>query len=387
MLSNRAKNINSQPMFNILLKAQELEGEGKCIIHLEIGDSSPYQNDRIKELIQKNLFSKDSLSYSPSEGEPRLREALAMHYSNLCNFAFTKDNIVVTPANASISQILTILCDENDQILIPDPGFPSYTLAANYNRVTPLVYKLKELNNYQYDCNEIISAIDSNPNIKLIILNNPSNPLGVFHEVESIDEIINFCAQRNVYVVIDDTYRNLIYKKNYPRIQHKKNVLYIYSLSKDTAAPALRIGCVVGEGLIIKKIANHNSLFYSCLPKFIQLAAADYLLEDHRPFRNALRAEMIQRIENVCKIISKEKRITFVKPNAGIYFYLNISASNLNGEQFSNTLLDTVGVSVCPGISFGLSGLNYIRICISGNKDDLYMGCEKLVTFFREHFL
>jgi aspartate/methionine/tyrosine aminotransferase len=386
MLSNRAKNINPQPMFNILLKSQELEARGQHIIHLEIGDSSPYQNDRIKELIHKNLSSKDSLGYSPSEGEPRLREAFAMHYSNLCNHKFQKDNIVVTPANASISQILTILCDENDRILIPDPGFPSYALASKYNKVIPLVYKLNEFNKYQYDSNEIFSIIDSNPNIKLIILNNPSNPLGVFHDVDTIDSIIDFCAKKNIYVVVDDTYRNLIYKDNYPRIQHHKNIIYIYSLSKDTAAPALRIGCVVGEEIIIKKIGNYNSLFYSCLPKFIQLAAADYLLEDHRYFRNDLRVEMAQRIENVCKILTKEPRITYVKPNAGIYFYLNIAASNLNGEQFANALLNSAGVSVCPGISFGLSGLNYIRICISGNKDDLYVGCEKLISFFDKSF-
>ena len=95
---------------------------------------------------------------------------------------------------------------------------------------------------------------------------------------------------------------------------------------------------------------------------------------------------MAQRIENICKILTKEPRITYVKPNAGIYFYLNIAASNLNGEQFANALLNSAGVSVCPGISFGLSGLNYIRICISGNKDDLYVGCEKLISFFDKSF-
>ncbi len=231
MLSKRSKNINPQPMFKILLKSKELEEKGKTIIHLEIGDSSPYQNIRMRELIQKNLSSSNSLAYSPSEGEPRLREILASHYTNLCKFTFVKDNVVVTPANASISQLFNILCDDNDVILMPDPGFPTYALSANFNQVKFITYKLMEENKYQIKQKEIYSIINLNPGIKLIVINNPSNPLGVFQDVKTIDNIIDFCFKKGIYVLIDDTYRNLIYKENYPRIQHKKNVVYIYSLS------------------------------------------------------------------------------------------------------------------------------------------------------------
>ena len=74
-------------------------------------------------------------------------------------------------------------------------------------------------------------------------------------------------------------------------------------MSKDTASPAMRIGCVVGDSKVIKCISRHNSLFYSCLPKFIQLAAAEYLMEDHRPYRIKMRNEMIRRINTIDEIL------------------------------------------------------------------------------------
>ena len=383
MLSNRSKKIKAQPMFDIMEDAKILESQGRVIAHLEIGDSSSFENVQLHNLVKKNLADADSLQYSPSEGESRLREAFIFHYSILCNHEFTKEEVVVTPANAAVSQLFDVLADEGEHVLIPDPGFPTYSLAAVHTNIEPVYYKLEEKNNFQLNLDEIFSLIESDPQIKLFVLNSPSNPLGIFHNLSDIDKLVRFCKEKDIYVIWDDTYRNLIYKDKLKRtVRHQDNIFYIYSLSKDMAAPALRIGCVIGERMAIKKIANHNSLFYSCLPKFIQLAAADYLFEDQRPYRKSLRIKMIDRIEKVVNILKSAPNITYIEPNSGIYFFLNISQSNLNGEKFANKLLEDCGVCVCPGINFGSSGKEYIRICISGEGKVLYESIEKIVVFF-----
>ena len=184
--------------------------------------------------------------------------------------------------------------------------------------------------------------------------------------------------------MLDDTYRNLIYEKNYPRIKNLPNIFYIYSISKDLASPGMRIGVVVGDSEVIKKIANLNSLIYSCLPKFIQLAAAEYLEEDHREYRSLLRKNLNQRIINVSNKLDAVKALTYVMPNSGIYFFLNISATKLDGDQFAKILLNQEAVSVCPGSSFGKNGINYIRICIGGDEIELYEACEKIIKSFKE---
>jgi len=387
MLSKRSAKINGQPMFEILTSAKALEAQGKKIIHLEIGDSSPYGNDRIKELISKNLILEGSLGYSPSEGESALRAAFANHYSILCKEKIDSQNVVITPANAAISQLINVLSDEDDAILFPDPGFPTYNLAAAYHSVRPIFYNLEQSNGFQINFDEINSIVESNKNIRAIFVNNPSNPLGIYHQISKLNEIISFCYEKKISVVIDDTYRNLIYEENYPRVNHLPNVFYIYSLSKDIASPGMRIGCVIGDMEVIKKIATLNSLLYSCLPKFIQLAAAEYLNEDHRPYRAKLRDDMRVRIEKVSTILETAKGLTYVKPNSGIYFFLNISSTNLDGDAFSRILLSEAGVSVCPGSSFGFNGKKYIRICISGSESDLYEACTKITIIFNKYSL
>ena len=383
MISNRSKKIKPQPMFEVLQKAKNLENTGKDIIHLEIGDSSSFENTQLHNLVKKNLAAEGSLQYSPSSGESRLKEAFIYHYSLLCNHEFFKEEVVVTPANAAISQLFTILADENDSVLLPDPGFPTYALSAESSSLNPIYYSLLEKSNFQFSSNEIISILTKTPRIKIIVLNNPSNPLGVHQHTNDLNEIVEFCAQKKIAVIWDDTYRNLIYDDNVKRnVKHRSNLFYIYSLSKDTAAPALRIGCVIGDKHVIKKIADHNSLFYSCLPKFIQLAAADYLFEDHRPFRISLRDSMMQRIARICEILKESPKISYVRPNAAIYFFLNISKSNLDGDSFANQLLSKYGVCVCPGSGFGPSGKDYVRICISGDEKALYEGCKRIVRFF-----
>jgi aspartate/methionine/tyrosine aminotransferase len=385
ILSKRSTKINGQPMFEILSAAKELELQGKKIIHLEIGDSSPYGNNRIKELISKNLALENSLGYSPSEGESALRAAFADHYSILCKEKIESQNVVITPANAAISQLINVLSDDGDAILFPDPGFPTYTLAAEYHSIRPIFYNLKESNGFQINTDEINSIIASNRNIRAIFINNPSNPLGIFHQISKLNEIISFCYEKKISVVIDDTYRNLVYEENYPRVNHLPNVFYIYSLSKDIASPGMRIGCVIGDMEVIKKIATLNSLLYSCLPKFIQLAAAEYLNEDHRPYRIKLRADLRSRIKKVSAILDTAKGLTYVEPNSGIYFFLNISATNFDGDTFSHILLNEAGVITCPGSSFGVNGKKYIRICISGSEAELYEACSKISVIFNRY--
>ena len=105
-------------------------------------------------------------------------------------------------------------------------------------------------------------------------------------------------------------------------------------------------------------------------------------MEDHRPYRIAMRDEMISRIESIDKIFKQTDIISYVKPNAGIYFWINVHKTGMSGKELSLKLLKESGVCVCPGDAFGPSGVNYIRICISGAKGLLIEGVNKMYNFF-----
>lgn len=382
-LSKRSKLINAQPMFDILEKAKKIESKSK-VIHMEIGDSSSFKNKSIKDLIHKYLKKHDSLQYSPSIGEKFLRDAISFHYTNLTKKKINSCSVAITPANAGISQIINALTDRGDSIMIPDPGFPSYKIASKKNEISHNYYSIHEKDFFMINPIEIKELIIKNKP-KIIIINNPSNPLGIAQNVNHLDEIIEFCFKKKIYVLVDDTYRNLIYVDNYPRIKHLPNLVYLYSLSKDTASPALRIGAIIANNKLIKKISEDNSSSYSCLPKFIQNAAAEYLFDDNRPFRIHLRQEMAKRINYVDNLLNPLKNISYIKPNAGMYFFINVSRLKITGKKFCDDLLAKKNIAVCPGLTFGPSGKYYIRICISINKSLLIQGIKGMVDFIENY--
>ena len=157
MLSRRSSRFQPQPMFRIQAEAQELERSGRSILHLEIGDTSGFTNPELIRLLTQECGATASLGYSPSAGESVLRDALARQYSQECRTTFTRENVVVTPANAAISQLLGVLCDEGDRVLLPDPGFPTYQLAARFNGLEPIFFSLMENVGFQPELADDVS--------------------------------------------------------------------------------------------------------------------------------------------------------------------------------------------------------------------------------------
>ena len=119
------------------------------------------------------------------------------------------------------------------------------------NRVSlePIYYSLLEKSNFLFSSNEIISIIKKTPRIKIVVINNPSNPLGVHQQTNDINEVVEFCAQNKVSVIWDDTYRNLIYDDNVKRnVKHRSNLFYIYSgYQRMPQLLPYASGCVTGD--------------------------------------------------------------------------------------------------------------------------------------------
>lgn len=380
-LSQRAVLVQPQPMFRILAEAMQIESLGHPVIHLEIGDTSSLTSPELTRRLREDKHVTASLGYSPSAGEPVLRDVLARHYSRDLGVSIRRENVVITPANAAITQLIGILCDEGDAVLLPDPAFSTYQLAARYNSVNEVFFPLREAAGFAPNIAEIRTRMDANPRIRALILDNPSNPLGIAHAPSIIDAIAAECESRGIALIWDQTYKNLNYSGESMCLKHRGTNLYVYSLSKDAAAPALRVGCVVGDAEVVGKVADYNSLFYSCLPKPLQLLAASYLEGVCREHAAGLAHIIKGRIEVVTAILRPSPWLSFVTPNASIYAYLNVSRAGLDGEAFANRLLHERMVCVCPGAGFGPSGRDYVRICLSGKEEELYEGCRALVDF------
>jgi aspartate/methionine/tyrosine aminotransferase len=377
-LSSRSASITPQPMFRILAEAAVVERAGQRVVHLEIGDTTGYRNDAIVELLRQESLE-PPLGYAPSAGLHELRVAFAELYSREKGVAFAEDAVVIAPANALVTQLLAVLCDPGDAVLVPDPGFPTYRLACRFNGLRAVPYPLGEAAAWNPDVDAFLAALETRE-IAAAILNVPSNPLGTVMDAAVARALVDALRERNVPCILDETYKNLVYDGTQPALPHGENLFYLYSLSKDAAAPGLRIGCAVGAPHVIGKVADYNSLLLSCLPPLLQRVAARYLTGG-RDFAATLRAEIPARIDAVDEILRSQPLLTYVRPNAAFYVFLNVSASGRDADAFANELLHTRGVCVCPGTAFGERGSEYVRVTLAGPEDELYAGCEQLAAF------
>ena len=366
-------------MFQILAYANRLQEEGKPIIRLEIGDTSGNADSLLLEKLRSTLISEGNLAYSPSAGERSLRRAFARVQSTWKSQEICEKNVVVTPANAAVSQIFNLLADPGDTVLMPDPCFPTYRLAADFSELRVVNFTLAQENQFQPDLEQIRLLIQGAHNPRILIVDSPSNPLGISHPPALLDELGLICRQNGVSLVVDETYRNLIYDPADIPMSGIKGATYIYSISKDAGAPGMRMGFVTGSEELVSKIADYNSLFYSCLPKPLQLAAQMFLEDEKRSYSQVV-ALYKSKSKLVSNVFANQASISFVEPNASIYFFLNVSKTGLSGDDFSLQLLNEKSVCVCPGYGFGPSGRDYIRVSIAVTDEDLQEGCERILA-------
>ncbi len=350
-----ANRINAQPMFDVLELANAQESKGKYVARMEIGDTPGFKNDSIHEML--SIAAQEPHRYSPSPGEPQLIEQVFASQWN--KYSPLKFDICIAPANFLISAALLATTSPGDLVLLPNPGFPTYKLACDFLGLRIVYYDLYPSSTNMFpDLQEHFTNKSDFP--KVIIVNNPSNPLGTAYSGQEVSSILsNYPLQ----VIIDETYINLVYDPVNPEIQ-SEDAIRIRSFSKEHCAPGIRIGYVLAPKSKAKTIADFISLTISCSPRFIQLAVANYLASENcAAFTRKIRLEMTKRIEFFLQSIPSEMILT--KPNSAFYAIIQTG-----GEEDCFEFLMSRNVSTCPGSKFGTATNGTIRVSLAGAENN-----------------
>ena len=374
MNSNRkwSELINAQPMFDVLTLANKREQLGHYVARMEIGDTPGFKNNAVNKILLKT--SQEPHRYSPSKGEPFLIDVL--FETQWRQFTKTEYDISIAPANFLIMAALAAVTSPGDTVLIPDPGFPTYKLACDFLGLKTLSYSLYPNNSNVFPTiNYLDNDIKNQP--KVIIINNPSNPLGIAYDGKQILSAVKSLIDNDVRMIIDETYINLVYDSTMALIPNI-DAIRIRTFSKEHCAPGLRVGYVLANQEYSKTIADFISLTISCVPRFIQIAIAEYLsMDDSSIFRESVIAEMKRRHDLLFNLMPDDAML--VKPNSA--FYAMIETGN-NKDSFSFFL--EKNVATCPGSKFGPAASTALRISIAGNSDKLNRDFEMLYNAYTE---
>ena len=385
-LSNLAQLLDGQPMFKLLALAKELEASGKKIIHFEIGDPSFSSPKKVIDAA-KNALDNGKTHYTDSFGVLEFKKAISLYTDQHWGFKPNLSQILVSPANSLIDFSLRCIADPGDEVIIPDPCFPTYSSVAKYTAIKPVYVPLKPENEYRMQPIDIDNAITSKT--KAILINSPHNPTGAVLKKKDVIQIAEIARDKGIYLISDEVYSRMIFhSKHYsPSFldECKERTLIINSMSKIFAMSGWRMGYAIGPEKLIEKMGLLSQTILSCTSEFSQLGAVEALSTD-QDFIDKMNTEYQERMYLLVNGLNKISGITCVKPDGAFYIFPKIDKKFSDIKKYCESLLLEEGVCIVPGEYFGSQGKRSVRISYSATtKDEIILSLEKINNFHERH--
>jgi len=380
-LSDAALNVDGQPMFKMLDKVQELERSGREILHFELGEPN---FDTPKNIVDAacNALTNGETHYVSSMGLHELRESVQKTTQISRGFKPDIEQILVTPgANAIIYLAVSCLVNAGEEVIVPDPGFPTYYSAIRYCGAIPVTVPLHESNKFRLNPDDLRKRITSKT--RLIIINSPSNPTGSVMTPDEIDEVAQIAEEFDIYLLSDEIYARMVFdgenrfhtpaKRDYC----KERTIIINGFSKAFAMTGWRLGVAVGPKEVIEKMGLVIQTIVSCVPPFIQSAGIEAINGDQSAIAE-MRDSYQQRSDVLYTGLNSISGIECVKPEGAMYAFPNITGTGMTSDEFASFALEEAGVALLPGNNFGDYGEGFIRLCYVNTLENIELAIMKL---------
>jgi aspartate/methionine/tyrosine aminotransferase len=379
-LSRIASRIDGQPMFKLLEKAQKLEKERGKIIHFEIGDPDFATPKNISDAAI-NAIKNENTHYVSSFGLTEFREKICEATQKSRGFKPDLDQVLITPgANIAIFYAISCIVNPGEEIIVPDPGFPTYYSTIKMCDAVPIRVPLLESNNFRMNPKDIENSITEKT--RMIIINSPQNPTGSVMTEEEIKMTYEIAKKHEIFLYSDEIYARMIYKNsvfNSPSIFDKCQEYTIISngFSKAFAMTGWRLGAVIGPSYIIEKMRLLLETTSSCVPPFIQKAGIE-AIEGEQTLQKKMYEEYEIRRDLIVNGINSISGLSCVVPGGAFYVFVNIKKTGMTSEEFCDYMLEDSGVAMLPGTSFGQFGEGFVRICYAVGQSDINDAMQRI---------
>ncbi len=367
-------------MFKLLDKIKKLESDGKDIIHFEIGDPDFDTPKNISDATIDALKNGNT-HYVSSFGLVEFRQKICEYIEKSRGFKPTLEQVLVTPgANIVIFYAINCLVDPGEEIIFPDPGFPTYNAAVKMCNASPVRIPLLESNEFRMNPDDIEKSITKKT--KMIIINSPQNPTGSVMTKDEIKATYEIAEKHDLFLYSDEIYSKLIYDNNKyssPSIfdKCKDRTILADGFSKAYAMTGWRLGSVVGPSDIIEKMQLLLETTSSCVPPFIQKAGIE-AIDGDQTFHEYMHNEYRKRRDLIVRELNSIESINCVMPGGAFYVFINIKKTNMTSEQFCDYILEDANVAILPGTSFGRFGEGYVRMCYAVKQELIVDAVERI---------
>ncbi len=352
-----------------LKQIDQLRAEGHNVINLGIGspDMSPSDNT-IQTLYQESLKDKCH-GYQSYIGSPVLRKAFAQWYKKSYQVELNPDNEILPliGSKEGIMHISMAFLDEGDEVLVPNPGYPTYSSATKLAGGVVRDYDLLESNGYMPDF-EALNKQDLSK-VKIMWVNYPHMPSGTNGNQELFKQLIDFGLKHKILICHDNPY-SFILNDSPQSILSVPNAmevaLELNSLSKSHNMAGWRIGMIGGDKSLLKSVLQFKSNMDSGMYLPMQLAAVEALKSGEDWFQNINKVYRQRRL--LAEKIFKTINCTYLDSQVGMFLWGKVPDNIKNSETLSDEILDKTKVFITPGIIFGSNGDRYIRLSLCSDE-------------------
>ncbi len=321
-----------------------------------------------------------NLGYTPNEGLKELRTLVAEN----CGYPVSPDEVCITVgAEEALFSALMVLVNPEDEVLVPDPGFPAYASIVKMAGGAPKTYPLFPDNNFSLRSEDVKKSMTGKT--KAIIINSPNNPTGAVYSKEELMSLARFLDEQNVLAISDEVYKDIFYEQKPDSVaRYVDDFIVINSISKSFSMTGWRLGWCIAPPQLAKKIASFHQLAVTCAPAISQRAAILALkgLAEEEKRQNL--KELRRRRELAMHSLERDTDLKYIKPAGAFYVFVDISSKTPrygSSLEVSMNLLSQEKVITIPGAAFGQRGEGYLRLSFASPAEDIEEGIRRVGRF------
>ena len=375
-VADRLNHIEEYYFSKKLREVKKLELDGRPIINMGVGSPDISPPKKIIKSLEKSLYQKNAHRYQNYKGTDLLRNSIKSFYKKNYNVKLNseKNILPLLGSKEGIMHISLAFLNPGDEVLIPDPGYPTYTSVTNIVGAKPVYFDLNQENYWLPDINKL-NQMDLTK-VKLMWINYPNMPTGADLDSNNFNELILF-AKKNKILIINDNPYSFILNDNPKSILSLKNsmdyCLELNSLSKSFNLSGWRVGMLIGSKKNIDSVLKIKSNMDSGMFLSIQMGAADALQLGDKWFKkiNNIYYKRKKLVHQICDILN----ISYDPNSVGMFVWGKIN-SNKSSKEMTDYLLYEKNIFIAPGFIFGKNGEGYIRfsLCVD---DELIIEAKK----------
>lgn len=376
--------LGTESAFEVLARANKLAQGGMDVINLGIGQPDFKTPEHIVEAAVKALRDGHH-GYTPANGIPELRAAVAEDILKYKKCEVNPDNVVVMPGGKPTMFFAVMMFGQpGTEIIYPNPGFPIYESVIKFSGAKPVPMALHEENGFSFSADEVLGLIT--PATRLIIINSPANPTGGTVPREEMDKLAAGLEDHpHVAVLSDEIYGRMLYdgREHVSMLEYehlRDRVIMLDGWSKTYAMTGWRLGYAVWPTDLAEHATRLAINCHSCVNAPTQYAGIAALQGPQSDVDKMMKA-FDERRKVIVAELNQVPGFRCIEPGGAFYAFPNIEDTNMSAKALQDQLLEEVGVAIIAGTSFGAQGEGYVRFSYANSTENIREAIRRVKEF------